>query len=125
MLFLRDFINFSEWYLYKNTWGQLAIFPSSRANTIRFDVTPQEKKDFCEEQFFLNSWNSEGVIELIANLLKNHSFDNSLVEAPIEQKIASLSRLASDILEMKPFIVRNFSMAKSIIPISKGFMVQV
>lgn len=116
-IFMSDCIETIPWRLYVNTWKKLiSIETSENGLTLSSNILPENKLKICGKYFEKYHWrNEDDCKEFFDLMFKAVSMDENLLKRTTDKKQLDLLNMASDIQEMKPFLIRNYNPEKSII----------
>ena len=125
---LFEMLRFIPWYLYKNSWQKYVRFSFNDDETVDVNFNgnfiKDENIDGCN--FYLHNYN--WVFENSMLNFYNQTRDKVVISTKIKSmsnhdKLQYLSEMASDINEMRPFLIKNYNMAKSGISLRGGLHV--
>ena len=111
------------WYLYQNTWANMlsrSKDPQGKGDQIYSHGMFKEESLYCQQVISDFGFLSEGTLPTyFEKITKSISIKKLKNSQSISEKLSLLSVLASNLQEMRPFLIRNYKPSKSIISLAE------
>ena len=124
--YLAQMLDYIAWSFFKATWAGDVTWLSSggRARVPRLEELDVDPAVFiqCGHLFLVYDWKGARVFDVLMRRMAADLAERGEAPQPREEELAQIERLADDIHQMRPFLVRNFRPAKAVVELPGQIM---
>ncbi len=121
--FLGTMCDYIAWCFFEATWaGHARWKPDGSAELPPVPGVDPKLLTICHHRFSIYNWKQVWIFDRMMGALAHALMESGVEAAPAEDELSRIHLMAQDVLEMKPFLVRNFRPDKAVVPLADGFV---